>query len=755
MWERLLARASGGASQLVAHAATLLTVKQPDRRDVDVFAQRWEEIRSFYSSVEVSSPTEDPLANPALLEASGIERSLSEMHELLRREDAGRMSDTGPCVEYLLSQKILDQLAALAIVNRPPGMQAVVIRFMTVLLKKIKQPLLPMLAVHVPVCELVRKYYLQGKGEAHMEMIELLCVLCGKMQQNPFLLNFFLVEDGVKGGDPQYLTFAALLRYMRMTDAYGEKCRAGLISLLHIDEPLLARFVVRGTHFCSDIISWVAEAHETLPRSAEAPTPLDEQSFRVFTDRLRFCNNVGRAAPPEVVHQLCEKLKEGFLTKDVQPALLQTSEAAAVAATDYARALLSALSCPPLQACLVSFLLDEAGPVFPALVSRVDSVSEELSVATLKLFDALLALHSQAVLEPLLLRHLRTHRAPLLASLPPPPPEAEAHAEAPSTPAPSSGPVPPSPGPVLPLSATPATPGLAGPPQDDIPAWLRARVSAFLAQFEGGITASGDLEEGYRSYMVDAHRAAAIALQSFAHWRDEPEEPSGAAEEAAAEESLPPLSPGPLVSALLSRLERALDNSLPVNLLLTSALARLSACPHPLAQAFLFAPLGHSFPGGEARTLARVLAQVCEEGRSRGNKIADFDRFVRAARRLLNVDEHEPADARAAAAATRRGPSGRASPVSAAVEELSAPGADDARRRVVEGVVVCEEFAKELAATLACKESLHERPFLSLGDDDAEEALGTPARNSGVPPRDFSPALALADFDFDPALLFQ
>ncbi|XP_062310994.1 FHF complex subunit HOOK-interacting protein 1A-like [Osmerus eperlanus] len=63
---------------------------------------------------------------------------------------------------------------------------------------------------------------------------------------------------------------------------------------------------------------------------------------------------------------------------------------------------------------------------------------------------------------------------------------------------------------------------------------------------------------------------------------------------------------GPFISVLLSRLENLLENSIPVNLLVTGILSQLACHPQPLLHAFLLNT--HTHPG--ARTLYQVLVSV-------------------------------------------------------------------------------------------------------------------------------------------------
>lgn len=101
----------------------------------------------------------------------------------------------------------------------PPGMKQQVLTFFTKLLAHIRQPLLPHINVHRPVqvnrqvlflwfkiensiCFLCHVTFLDQKlirlcGEVlaaptENEEIQFLCIVCAKLKQDPYLVNFFL-----------------------------------------------------------------------------------------------------------------------------------------------------------------------------------------------------------------------------------------------------------------------------------------------------------------------------------------------------------------------------------------------------------------------------------------------------------------------------------------------------------------------------------------------------------------------------------
>ena len=150
---------------------------------------------------------------------TNIPSHLEQMLDILVQEENERESgETGPCMEYLLHHKILETLYTLGKADCPPGMKQQVLVFYTKLLGRIRQPLLPHINVHRPVQKLIRLCGEVLATPTENEEIQFLCIVCAKLKQDPYLVNFFLEnkskslvsrgalsvisEDGPKGQDP-------------------------------------------------------------------------------------------------------------------------------------------------------------------------------------------------------------------------------------------------------------------------------------------------------------------------------------------------------------------------------------------------------------------------------------------------------------------------------------------------------------------------------------------------------------------------
>ena len=150
-------------------------------------------------------------------------------------------NQTGPCMEYILHENILETLVTFGRGDTPPGMKQQVLAFTTKLLGKIKQPLLPHVNVHKPVIQLgesrdsIHRAQINGVAfgrtlwDSHFsvlrticktcfivsicgevmaaptekEEVHFLCVVCSKIKIDPYQVNFFISHRSSGGQVPK------------------------------------------------------------------------------------------------------------------------------------------------------------------------------------------------------------------------------------------------------------------------------------------------------------------------------------------------------------------------------------------------------------------------------------------------------------------------------------------------------------------------------------------------------------------------
>ncbi|XP_054688604.1 FHF complex subunit HOOK interacting protein 2A isoform X4 [Grus americana] len=175
-------------TSILQHAVEALAPSLPLQED---FVYHWKAITHYY--IETSD-------DKAPVTDTNIPSHLEQMLDILVQEENERESgETGPCMEYLLHHKILETLYTLGKADCPPGMKQQVLAFYTKLLGRIRQPLLPHINVHRPVQKLIRLCGEVLATPTENEEIQFLCIVCAKLKQDPYLVNFFLevIQDPV------------------------------------------------------------------------------------------------------------------------------------------------------------------------------------------------------------------------------------------------------------------------------------------------------------------------------------------------------------------------------------------------------------------------------------------------------------------------------------------------------------------------------------------------------------------------------
>uniref|UniRef100_A0A494B8X9 FHF complex subunit HOOK interacting protein 2A n=1 Tax=Mus musculus TaxID=10090 RepID=A0A494B8X9_MOUSE len=168
-------------TSILQHAVEALAPSLPLQED---FVYHWKAITHYY--IETSD-------DKAPVTDTNIPSHLEQMLDILVQEENERESgETGPCMEYLLHHKILETLYTLGKADCPPGMKQQVLVFYTKLLGRIRQPLLPHINVHRPVQKLIRLCGEVLATPTENEEIQFLCIVCAKLKQDPYLVNFFL-----------------------------------------------------------------------------------------------------------------------------------------------------------------------------------------------------------------------------------------------------------------------------------------------------------------------------------------------------------------------------------------------------------------------------------------------------------------------------------------------------------------------------------------------------------------------------------
>ncbi|KAJ8380005.1 hypothetical protein SKAU_G00007830 [Synaphobranchus kaupii] len=732
-----------------------LETREPSVNLLESFVDHWKGITNYYIE------TTDEMT-PA--KQTDIPWRLKQMLDILVYEEEQQESEeTGPCMEYLLQHKLLETLCTLGKAQYPPGMSQQVLAFFSKLLTQIQQPMLHIINVYRPVQKLIRLCALPG-SQTEKEEAQFLFVICSRLKQDPYVLNYILEikrEEHIKkssstSGDgvgiqsaeapsieevpssplchrtapdtlqseqpgpssvpqrPPHLACPSsndlihvlihLSKSQRSRVAL--KAHEGLSVLVNLPKEETAVCLAEGTSLCQLLAGRLCELYSMVPSSVD-PTELHgfpqihwrdrfsrgcpektltfpgSEHVVAFLGWLDYCDNLAKEAQKVLSVKLAKEIHRQWLTAVVQPQLLQISEAGVLVSTALLSCIVRQVSGPALLDEVVLFLLGgqtqselrmdtESHALRYQLIEHCDHISDEISVSTLRLFEELLQKPHRHIAFNLALRNLE-QRSYITAA----PAGAEDRHTADAEPLDESEE----------LEEDPFFTGmypedefgsseqlLSLPPrQAEQRSGGQARVAEVVNSFlclvpQEAKTSQHVQGAGYDTYVHDAHElfkeCTAFSLEWG--WPDAPKAP----------EPLPAGSDfyeGHLLKVLFDRIARILEQPYELNLQVTSVLSRLAVFPHPHLHEYLLDPYISLAPG--SRSLFSVLIRVIGDLMQRIQHIPHFtEKLVHVRKQLMALEPETATD----------------------------------HMTLLKGVIVLEEFCKELAAIAFVKLPLEE-----------------------------------------------
>uniref|UniRef100_A0A8C0G624 FHF complex subunit HOOK interacting protein 2A n=1 Tax=Chelonoidis abingdonii TaxID=106734 RepID=A0A8C0G624_CHEAB len=665
---------------------------------------------------------------------TNIPSHLEQMLDILVQEEHERESgETGPCMEYLLHHKILETLYTLGKADCPPGMKQQVLAFYTKLLGRIRQPLLPHINVYKPVQKLIRLCGEVLTAPTENEEIQFLCIVCAKLKQDPYLVNFFLEvclqagtylipylnytskEDDLSTSldelnvtsspeasairlNQDYNLVNSLLNLTKSPDGrVAVKACEGLMLLVSLPEPAAAKCLTQSTCLCELLTDRLTTLYNALPLSVD---PLDIESVEAvnwgldsyshkedasafpgkralisFLSWFDYCDQLIKEAQKTTAVAMARSVRERFFVGVMEPQLMQTSEIGILTSTALLHRIVRQVTSDVLLQEMVGFILGghrepetltdiNRHPLRHRLIEHCDHISDEISIMTLRMFEHLLQKPNEHILYNLVLRNLEERNYteykpscqedkdvvengqiagavdleedPLFADLSPD--NTLSNQEW--------------------LSVSP--PISPEHPKNDGKTEVHKIVNSFLCLVPEEAKSSYHVEgTGYDTYLRDAHRQfrdyCAICLRW--EWPGSPKSLEKCNLEASFFE-------GHFLKILFDRMGRILDQPYDVNLQVTSVLSKLSLFPHPHIHEYLLDPYVNLASG--CRSLFSVIVRVVGDLMVRIQRIPDFTpKLLLVRKRLLGLEPEGPI-----------------------IDHMT----------LLEGVIVLEEFCKELAA---------------------------------------------------------
>ncbi|XP_063214972.1 FHF complex subunit HOOK-interacting protein 2B isoform X1 [Chroicocephalus ridibundus] len=707
-------------SRLGALLQQAVETREPSVDLLEAFTEHWKGITGYYlEATDESVPARQ----------TDIPWRLKQMLDILVYEEKQRPAgEAGPCLEYLLQHKVLETLGTLGKAEYPPGMRQQVLLFFSRVLGQMQHPLLHYLNVHRPVQKLLQLSGDRLGSGTEKEEVQFAAVLCTKIKQDPSLLAYILegksilngrraqelpaspVEEGAE--HPPGTTAAAASsppaevspprRDSNLVTSLVGLCKSqksrvalkaqeNLLSLVGLAQEAAAACLVRSSALCQLLTEHLCDLYSAVPPGTDPSDVLaleraswrsqgdaagggvfpGKESLAAFFAWLDYLDELVMGAHPVVADAITEAMEEKFFQGILQPQLLEMSEFAVLGVTAMLTGTVRQLRAPPLLHRLVLFLLgpdrhpetpgDAPHPLRTHLIDRCNHLSDEISLASLRLFEELLRKPHEHVVRNLALRNLEMRG--YLQRGPPIPDE-----RGPSEPDPDED--------GLDLEEDPyftdgfpdagfrmtkkRLPGSAPSAKGQV----SEVVSSFLCLVPEDAKTSSCMEEGgYDTYVHDALGMVQACRANAAPWGWPP-----------APRPLDTCHPevtfyeGHFLKVLFDRMTRILDQPYSLNLQVTSVLSRLAAFPHPHLHEYLLDPYLTLAPG--CRSLFSVLVRVIGDLMQRLQRVPHFRaKLLLVRQQLMGM----------------------------------VPGEQMDHTMLFKGVVVLEEFCKELAAIALVK----------------------------------------------------
>ncbi|XP_055023246.2 FHF complex subunit HOOK-interacting protein 2B [Misgurnus anguillicaudatus] len=714
-------------NKVTAFLQQALETREPSIDLLDSFVDHWKAITNYYiETTDESRPVKH----------TDIPWRLKQMLDILVYEEKQEGEETGPCMEYLLQHKILETLCTLGKAQYPPGMSQQVMLFFSKVLGQIQKPMLHLINVYRPVQKLIQLCGLP-ESQTEKEESQFLFVVCTRVKKDPYVLHYILedskeiqkqrssstseeaLEEGCSG--PSCPERASSSSGAARTEAHHSsspqtvkgiipvlihlgKCQKSRIALRALESLLLlvslpqedtAQLLAERTPLCHLLAQRLTELYCLIPTtldpadinsfpniqwrtqftedSAEESQSLRgcEHIYRFFSF-LDYCNQLINDAPKVLAVKMAKAIHDQWLMGIIEPHLLQMSEVGVLVHTALLSCSLRHTHSPVLLEEFVQFLLgsdtqceqrdDTHSHILRyRLIEHCNHISDEISITTLRVFEELLQKPNKHILTNLVLRNLekRSYRLPgsgggdeRQGSEPDLLEESDDLEEDPffTDMYEDSGF-----GGQETLLSLPSVRQRRNPNTD---IQVADFVNSFLCLVPQEAKTSHLVQEaGYETYVHDAHRMLkeCTALSMEWNW---PESVKTLESPSATD-----FYEGHFLKMLFDRIARILEQPYELNLQVTSVLSKLAVFPHPHLHEYLLDPYISLSPGARSlfSTLVRVIGELMQQIQHIPNVT---ERLMIIRRQLMGEEEETMVD----------------------------------HATLLKGVIVLEEFCKELAA---------------------------------------------------------
>ncbi|XP_063896834.1 FHIP family protein GF15501 isoform X1 [Helicoverpa armigera] len=386
------------------------------------FCKHWQQAHDIIQKSQPNHLHDDVL---------GVVNHLEQLATLLVLEARAREINTATspaaCLEYLLSENLLDKLYEWAVCTGKyeNAVRLEQLKLFGNLISHYSAQVIAAEPFLRPLLKLLSGFRNElPPPNLESQLVSVLNQLCVALMQNmKFLDLFFLTTHTHKGSQAEFIIVRLLLASVHREGSTGSAARDALLLCAKMSArcPQLADFMLSG-NTCPVLATGLSGLYSLLPRTLNDKiyrlTPDDVNhvhKLTLFIDSLEFCNAVAQVAHPSIKKHLLDLLYQGFLVPVMGPALLQTKAprlqsgaAEQAAAMAYLELLLRCVSRAGLLRAVLHFLVVyeyDGVRVVDVLLRRLEGNSQ-LSLVSLALMETLIDLNCEDVMLDLVFRHL-------------------------------------------------------------------------------------------------------------------------------------------------------------------------------------------------------------------------------------------------------------------------------------------------------------------------------------------------------------
>ncbi|XP_045503869.1 FHIP family protein AGAP011705 isoform X1 [Colias croceus] len=360
----------------------------------------------------------------------GVVNHLEQLATLLVLEARAReinQANSSSCLEYLLSENLLDKLYEWAICTGKyeNAVRLEQLRLFGHLISHYSTQVIAAEPFLRPLLKLLSSFRNQlPPPNVESQLVSVLNQLCVTLMQNiKFIDLFFLMTHTQNGSKPEFIIGRLLLSSVHREGPTGAAARDAFLLCAKMSARCCQLAAcLRAGNACPILATGLSGLYSLLPRTLgdniHRLTPDDVNKVHkltLFIDSLEFCNAVAQVADPSIKTQLLDLLYQGFLVPVMGPALLQTKDrslqaggAEQTAATAYFELVLRCITTGGLLRVVLHFLFTceyDGVKVIDVLLARLEG-SSQLSLVTLSLMETLIDLNCEDVMIELIFKYL-------------------------------------------------------------------------------------------------------------------------------------------------------------------------------------------------------------------------------------------------------------------------------------------------------------------------------------------------------------